>query len=95
MNVHRSSCKVGLLEFCQNLMELKFSRQILDKYFFNVFQIPTYCTIYLHDKTHVKIRTSNPLKFFKITLLHVSTLPDHHQGVNVPIYEVIEYFYIC
>ena len=30
-----------------------------------VFQIPTYCTIYLLDKTHVKIRTSNPLKFFK------------------------------
>jgi len=32
----------------------------------NVFQIPTYCTIYLLDKTHVKIRTSNPLTFFKI-----------------------------
>jgi len=51
---------------------------------------------YLLDKTHVKIRTSNPLKiFFNITLLHVSILPDHHQGVNVPIYEVTEYFYIC
>jgi len=62
----------------------------------NVFQIPTYCTIYLLDKTHVKIRTSNPLKnFFNITLLHVSIFPDHHQGVNVPIYEVIEYLYIC
>ena len=60
-----------------------------------VFQIPTHCTIYLLDKTHVKIRTSNPLKFFNITLLHVSILPDHHQGVNVPIYEVTEYFYIC
>jgi len=60
-----------------------------------VFQIPTYCSIYLLDKTHVKIRTSNPLKFFNITLLHVSILPDHHQGVNIPIYEVIEYFYIC
>jgi len=59
------------------------------------FQIPTYCTIYLFDKTHVKIRTSNPLKYFNITLLHVLILPDHHQGVNVPIYEVIEYFYIC
>ena len=58
----------------------------------DVFQIPTYCTIYLLDKTHVKIRKSNPLKFFNITLLHVSILPDHHQGVNVPIYEVIEYF---
>jgi len=46
-------------------------------------------------KTHVKIRTSNQLKFFNITLLHVSILPDHHQGVNVPIYEVNEYFYIC
>jgi len=33
---------------------------------------------------------SNPLKFFNITLLHVSILPDHHQGVNVPIYEVID-----
>jgi len=61
----------------------------------NVFQIATYCTIYLLDKTHVKIRTSNLLKIFNITLLHVSILPDHHQGVNVPIYEVTEYFYIC
>jgi len=62
----------------------------------NVFQIPTYFTIYLLDKTHIKIRTSNPLTFFNITLVHVSILPDHHhQGVNVPIYEVIEYFYIC
>ena len=61
----------------------------------NVFQIPTYGTIYLLDKTHVKIRTSNPLKFFNIKHLHVSILPDHHQGVNVPIYEVIEYFCIC
>ena len=61
----------------------------------NVFQIPTYCSIYLLDKTHLKIRMSNPLKFLNITLLHVSILPDHHQGVNVPIYEVIEYFYIC
>ena len=60
-----------------------------------VFQMPTYCAIYLLDKTHVKLRTSNPLKFFNITLLHVSILPDHHQGVNVPIYEVTEYFYIC
>ena len=25
------------------------------------FQIPTYCAIYLLDKTHVKIRMSNPL----------------------------------
>jgi len=33
-----------------------------------VFQIPTYCTVYLLDKTYVKIRTSNPLKFFNITL---------------------------
>ena len=32
----------------------------------DVFQIPTYCTIYLLDKTHVKIRTSNPLNFFLI-----------------------------
>jgi hypothetical protein len=48
-----------------------------------VFQIPTYCTIYLLDKTHVKIRTSKPLKFFNITLLHVSILPDHHQGVII------------
>ena len=64
--------------------------------YYDVFQIPTYCTIYLLDKTHFKIRTSNPLKiFFNITLLHVSILPDRHQGVNVPIYEVIEYFYIC
>ena len=63
--------------------------------FVAVFQIPTYSTIYLRDKTHVKIRTSNPLKIFNITLLHVSILPDHHQGVNVPIYEVTEYFYIC
>ena len=61
----------------------------------NVFQIPTYYTIYLLDKTHLKIRTSHPLKFFNITLLHVSILLDHHQGVNVPIYEFIEYFYIC
>jgi len=60
-----------------------------------VFHISTYCTIYLLDKTHVKIRTSNPLKFLNITLLHVSILPDHHEGVNVPICEVIEYFYIC
>ena len=59
------------------------------------FQIPTYFTIYLLDKTHVKIRTSNLLTFFNITLLHVSILPDHHQGVNVPIYEVVEYLYIC
>jgi len=29
----------------------------------NVFQTPTYCTIYLLDKTHVKIRTSDPLNF--------------------------------
>jgi hypothetical protein len=43
------------------------------------------------NKTHAKIRRSNPLKFFYI-LLHVSILKDHHQGVNVPIYEVIEYF---
>ena len=28
-----------------------------------VFQIQTYCTIYLLDQTHVKLRTSNPLKF--------------------------------
>ena len=34
------------------------------------------------------MRRSNPLKF--ISLLHVSILKDHHQGVNVPIYEVIE-----
>jgi len=60
-----------------------------------VFQIPTYCTVYLLGKTHVKICMSNPLKIFDITLLHVSILPDHHHGVNVPIYEVIEYFYIC
>ena len=60
-----------------------------------VFQIPNLLHYYLLDKTHVKIRTSNPLKFFNITFLHVSILPDHHQGVNVPIYEVIEYLYIC
>jgi len=41
-------------------------------------------------KTHAKIRRSNPLKF--ISLLHVSIPKDHHQGVNVPIYEVIECF---
>ena len=41
-------------------------------------------------KTHVKIYRSNPLKF--IPLLHVSILKYHHQGVNIPIYEVIEYF---
>ena len=58
-----------------------------------VFQIPTYCTIYLIDKTHVKIRTSNLLKF-NMSLPHVSILPDHHQSVNVPIYEVIESFSI-
>ena len=36
------------------------------------------------------MRRSSPLKF--ISLLHVSILKDHHQGVNVPIYEVIECF---
>ena len=36
-------------------------------------------------KTHAKIRRSNPLKF--ISLIHVSILKDHHQGVNVPIYK--------
>ena len=36
------------------------------------------------------MRRSSPLKF--ISLLHVSILKDHHQGVNVPIYEVNEYF---
>ena len=41
-------------------------------------------------KTHAKICRYNPLTF--ISLLHVSILKDHHQGVNVPIYEVIEYF---
>ena len=41
-------------------------------------------------KTHAKIRRSNPLNF--ISLLHVSILKDHHQGVNVTIYEVIECF---
>jgi len=41
-------------------------------------------------KTHAKMRRSNPLKF--ISFLHVSILKDLHQGVNVPIYEVIEHF---
>jgi len=41
-------------------------------------------------KTHAKICRSNSLKF--ISLLHVSILKDHHQGVNVPIYEVTEGF---
>jgi len=63
--------------------------------FYQIFQIPTDFPHYLLHKTHVKTRTSNPLKFFNITLLHVSILPDHHQGVYVPIYEDIEYFYIC
>ena len=44
-------------------------------------------------KTHAKICRSNPLKF--ISLLHVSILKDHHQGVNVPLYEVIECFWFC
>ena len=68
---------------------------LLTKHLIAVFQIPTYCTIYLLDKTHAKIRTSNPWKNFNITRPHVSILPDHHQGVNVPIYEITEYFYIC
>ena len=54
-------------------------KHLLIAHYFN-----TFC------KTHAKIRRSNPLKF--ISLLHVSILKDHHQGVNVPIYEVIEYF---
>jgi len=36
------------------------------------------------------MRRSSPLTF--ISLLHVSILKDHHQGVNVPIYEAIECF---
>jgi len=42
------------------------------------------------SKTQAKISRSNPLKF--VSLLHISILKDHHQGVNVPIYEVIECF---
>jgi len=37
------------------------------------------------------MRRSSPLKF--ISLVHVSILKDHHQGVNVPIYGVIDCFF--
>jgi len=50
---------INCVTYCVPLLPVWLSGRHTRNKEFNVFQIPIYCTIYLLDKTHVKIRESN------------------------------------